>query len=92
MRAPWRWHWLRIVRLATLWVLVGTVVFYATVLAVPLAFWLAAWIRAEYTEPVPSPTEGDTYDAVTRYNTEKRYNDAQTTFTPEATRVQHVRD
>lgn len=84
MRAPWRWRWGAILELllrAGAWTLA---IWWAPVLGIALAVWLVLQVRATYTQPLPSPTRGDVYEAVTSHNIEKRYNDAQTTFTPDA--------
>ena len=86
MRAPWRWHWGKILALLAQCAGWAGALHWSSFFAIPLAVWVTLCIRGAYTQPLPSPTGADEYESVTSYTAEKRYNDAQTTFTPDVTR------
>lgn len=87
MRAPWRWRWGRILALiaaTAAWILL---IRWSAFFAIPYALWLGAKVIAGDTEPRSPTAPAVDPNAPTRYIIEKRYGNAQTTFTPEAVAV-----
>lgn len=82
MRAPWRWRWGQIAGLLAGLTLAALVIWWAPVLGIAAAGWLALWIRAGYREPLPhrevppSPIREEAAHSV-----KHRYNGAQVTVT-----------
>jgi hypothetical protein len=85
VRVPWRWHWGSILAFLAQCAGWAGALYWSSFFAIPLSLWVAIQIKYQDQVPLPSPTEGDQYETVTRYDVQKRYNDAQTTFTPDVT-------
>lgn len=93
-QAPWHWRWRSILGLCLQCGAWWLALKWSPFFGIPLSLWVVMQIRAGYTEPLPadpSPTsESDTYNSLTSdFTTLKRYNDAQTTFSPPVTVSHH---
>ena len=85
MKAPWRWHWGRILAFLAQCAGWAGALYWSSFFAIPLSLWVVLNIRATYTEPRSPTAPAEEYYTPTRYDVKKRYNDAQTTFTPDVT-------
>ena len=91
MRAPWRWRWRRIAGLLALWSGVIAVCQWAPILWLAVAGWFVLWVRAEYTEPLPSPTGGPLSESEEAgHRVEVRASGAHITVTPASVKVEKV--
>jgi hypothetical protein len=91
VRAPWRWQWRRIAGLLALWSGVTAVCWWAPVLWIAVAVWFVLWVRAAYTQPLPSPTGGPlSEDEEAGHRVEVRASGAHITVTPRSVRVEKV--
>lgn len=58
-RAPWRWHWGRLAGLLIRCGVWALALRWSTFFGIALSFWVYAQLRAGYSEPLPSPTDGE---------------------------------
>ena len=90
MRAPWRWHWGRILALLAQCAGWAGALQWSPFFGIPCALWVAMNIRAGYTEPRSptadtTPLQGEEAD----HRREVKFNGAQTTYTPPLTERHH---
>ena len=62
VRAPWRWSWGRILGLILRCGAWALALSWSPFFGIVLSFWVYAQLRAGYTEPLPSPTDGKGLD------------------------------
>lgn len=62
VRAPWRWRWHLILGLLLRCGAWSLALIWSPFFGIALSFWVYAQLRAGYTEPLPSPTDGKGLD------------------------------
>jgi hypothetical protein len=55
VRAPWRWHWAQILRLAGLWFAVAYACYWAPILYLGVGAWFVFWVRRGTPSTAPPP-------------------------------------